>query len=87
MSRTDWPVLLYLYDETGRHGAPIEIRSTEALQGHRIRSLVQNNMEAGNEVRMTDPADILVFHAVRGVVVWPTPEVIERKRMENQNGT
>lgn len=69
MSIPAFPLYLYLYRADGYHEGPIEITSKEHLYGAGVQALVHLHIE--HEVRITDVADFLVFHAKGGQILWP----------------
>lgn len=67
-----YPARLYEFDENGRYGRPLVVHNDTELEYHLKR--IKPFVEAGREIRITDPGDRLVFHAKDGAVVFPTPE-------------
>lgn len=65
-----YPMRLYLYDASGRYGEPVVINSEAHLHSAGTKALVQVAMREGREVRITDPGDLLLFHAQGGKVLW-----------------
>jgi hypothetical protein len=69
-----YPIRLYIYQPDGMHDGGIEIISEAQLNGPGTRMILEDAMARGVEIRMTDPADFLVFHADKGKVLFPVPE-------------
>jgi hypothetical protein len=68
-----YPAHLYIYDESGRYGRPETLVDPQALSVAMFGP-VRDAMAQRREVRITDPGDMLVFHAVDGKIVWPTQD-------------
>lgn len=68
-----FPLTLYIYDEQGYHDGGIQIVSEEQLNGLGTIMIIRYAIKRGVEVRMTDPMDLLVFHAKNGKIVFPPP--------------
>lgn len=74
--RALFPLRLYIYDSQGMHDGGIEIASESQLNGPGTRLIVWAAVNSGNEVRITDPDDFLVFHANNGEVLFPVLEAL-----------
>lgn len=75
-----YPLKLYIFDQEGGKYDPadvIEIPNEESLFGVGIRTAIDLNIKLGFEIRITDPWDNLVFHALGGRVVFPTEAMRE----------
>lgn len=68
-----FPARLYLFGADGRHSGGKWLR-TEAALREALDTTVRAALIAKREVRITDPGDMLVFHAVGGEIVFPTKE-------------
>jgi hypothetical protein len=66
-----FPIKLYIFNSDGTYGQPIEINSDAQLQGVGTQFVVRFAVENGQEVIMTDPMDITVFHAKDGKILFP----------------
>jgi hypothetical protein len=74
-----FPARLYLFGADGRHSGGKWLR-TEADLREALDTTVRAALIAKREVRITDPGDMLVFHAVDGEIVFPTREQCEATR-------
>ncbi len=66
-----FPMSLYIYDEEGFHPGPILIYSEPQLRSPEIILLLQDAIRREVEIRITDPMDFLVFHADKGIILFP----------------
>lgn len=69
-----YPIRLYIYDASGHYGAPVEIDDEAHLNSMGIKTVIRMAMDLRREIRMTDPMDRLVFHAVDGSILFPSQE-------------
>lgn len=72
---TDWPLFLFIYNIEGYHDNGIRLESENDLNVMQAEILTAINN--GQEVRITDREDYLVFHAKDRRIVWP--EIEENK--------
>lgn len=79
------PLRLYIYEaDSGYHGGAVWFRRKVKYSGEEIttreaKAGVDAAMLAGREVRITNGADDLVFHAMAGQVLYPAdPEAFWR---------
>lgn len=69
---------LYLYDNDGFHSGAIWFTSgrirypDEQIPAEMARGLAEKHMMGGLEVRITNGGDLLVFHSMRGQMLYPT---------------
>ena len=75
-----YPLQLYIFNADGTYGEPIQINSKSHLYGVGVRMVLQNAIRSGVEVRMCDPSDSIVLHAVNGEIIFPTQEQIRDAR-------
>ena len=66
-----FPLQVYIYELDGTYGEPIQVNSEAQLHGPGTRRVLEIAIKEGREVRICDPGDLLVFHAVGGKVVFP----------------
>jgi len=71
MTEALFPLRLYIYDAAGHHDSGIEIRTESQLNGVGMRWIIHNAVAQKREVRITDPADFLVFHSRDGKILFP----------------
>lgn len=69
----DYPLYLYEYSAEGRYGEPLQIAGPAGLE-FIMGTLVKRAVEQKREVRIVDTADVCVFHARDGEIVWPKKE-------------
>ena len=70
-----YPMSIYVYDERGWYGGPVLVNSEEEL--HAQYDLFKDAAERGVEVRVTDPGDMMLFHAIGRKVLFDGKEVGE----------
>ncbi len=63
-----YPMRLYVYNEEGRYGPPVIITSEAQLHSLGTKMLLRDAMARKVEIRITDPGDLLLFHAEGGVI-------------------
>lgn len=68
-----YPMSLYLFDANGRYDANsvITIENDGQLNGPGTQLIIKNHIKSGLEVRVTDPGDNCLFHAMNGKVIFP----------------
>jgi len=69
----DYPLYLYEYNTEVRYGEPLHIAGPAGLE-FVMGTLVKTALAEKREVVITDAADVCVFHAENGEVVWPKKE-------------
>lgn len=74
-SRQDLPLFGYVYELDGMYHAPIELGSFTQLENFMVR-VAKPCMENGQEIRITDVDDHMVFWAKEGAVKWPNETMV-----------
>jgi hypothetical protein len=74
------PLALYIYRadglHTGAHYIANDAHEDREIAPADARFVAEHNMDAGREIRITNSADHLVFHAKDGKVIYPAdPEM------------
>lgn len=65
-----YPCFGYVYNLDGFYYAPVEIDS-DTQMGNFLTRVAHPAIERGQEVRVTDRNDHLIFHAEKGEILWP----------------
>jgi len=65
-----YPMFIYIYNADGTYGEPIQINSEAQLKGPGTIMVLRHAMQSGVEIRITDPGDLLVFHANHGKIIF-----------------
>lgn len=69
-AQRDFPLRLFEYDSSGRYGDSRKINSEDDLLTA-MEVTVKKAIAEKREVRITDTADLLVFHAKDGLILYP----------------
>ena len=72
-----FPMFVYIYEADGTYGDPVQINSEAQLHGPDTRIMIKVAMEQKREIRITDPGDLMLFHAKDGRILFDGKEVKE----------
>jgi hypothetical protein len=75
-----YPMSLYIYDEAGFYSEPVHIASEAQLYGPGVRAMILAAMARHVEIRITDPGDLMLFHAKDGKILFDGKEIKECAR-------
>lgn len=73
-----YPMSVYIYDADGNYGFPVRIMSEAQLTGPGTKLMLQVAMRQKVEIRITDPGDMLLFHANKGKILFDGVKVYEQ---------
>jgi hypothetical protein len=75
MSTTAYPLQVYIRGEDGHYQDPMLIDSEEHLHSRETKRFIRTVTKEEREIRITDPDDMMVFHARDGKVILRTGDM------------